>query len=173
MTLDWSLLFIDRYKMTNSAKTDAIRVLAVSSGGGHWVELLRLLPAFEGMDLCFATVINSYRSEICHIPKSRFYCIKDVTRWNKIGWLQTVLQILWIIIKEHPDFIVSTGALPGYFALRIGKIFGAKTIWIDSIANADQLSSSGKHIGKYSDLWLTQWKHLSKNDGPDYHGAVL
>ena len=33
------------------------RILAVSSGGGHWVELMRLRPAFEGHDVAFVTEI--------------------------------------------------------------------------------------------------------------------
>lgn len=149
------------------------RLLAVSSGGGHWVELMRLLPAILDLDLAFVTVNESYRAELSNIPGCRFYCVNDVTRWNKIRWLQTAFQILRILIKERPDFVLSTGALSGYMALRLGKLFGAKTIWVDSIANVEELSSSGQRIGRHADLWLTQWEHLAKNGGPKYHGAIL
>jgi hypothetical protein len=30
-------------------------ILAVSSGGGHWVQMQRLAPAFAGADLHYAT----------------------------------------------------------------------------------------------------------------------
>ena len=33
-------------------------------------------------------------------------------------------------------------------------LFGAKTMWIGSIANVQQLSSSGKLAGKFADVWL-------------------
>jgi hypothetical protein len=69
--------------------------------------------------------------------------------------------------------IITTGAAPGYFALRVGKLFGARTIWIDSMANAETLSKSGQEVGKYADLWLTQWEHLARPQGPHYLGAVL
>jgi UDP-N-acetylglucosamine:LPS N-acetylglucosamine transferase len=159
--------------MSSQSKKSRDRILAVSSGGGHWVEMLRLLPAFRSMDIGFVTVNDSYRSEVCGISGSRFYSVRDVTRWNKVRWLQTAFQILWIIIKERPDFIISTGALPGYMALRIGKFIGSKTIWIDSIANVEVLSTSGQRIGKHADLWLTQWEHLSKDGGPEYRGAII
>jgi UDP-N-acetylglucosamine:LPS N-acetylglucosamine transferase len=146
------------------------KILAVSSGGGHWVELTRVLSAFEGHDTAFATVDTAYRSEI---GRARFYTIRDVTRWNKIRWVQTVAKLVWIMLREQPDIVVSTGALPGYFSLRLGKWFGAQTIWIDSIANVDELSMSGRMIGKHADLWLTQWPHLAKPDGPFYRGTVL
>ncbi len=159
--------------MTEPLKKSSIRVVAVSSGGGHWVELMRLIPAFYDTDVSFVTVNQSYHSDVSEFANAKFYCVQDVTRWNKILWIKTAFQLFFIIIKEHPHYVISTGALPGYLALRIGKLFGSKTIWIDSIANANKLSSSGEHIGKHADLWLTQWKHLSKHGGPEYHGAVL
>lgn len=155
--------------MTQKSK----RILAVSSGGGHWIELVRLLPAFKGYDLSFVTVEPSYKPGIQSLTQCRFYCVKDVTRWNKAMWIYSALQILLIIIKERPGFIVSTGALPGYMAMRVGRLLGAKTIWVDSIANVEELSLSGQRIGKHADLWLTQWKHLAKDGGPHYRGAVL
>jgi UDP-N-acetylglucosamine:LPS N-acetylglucosamine transferase len=146
------------------------KILAVSSGGGHWVELIRLAPAFEGHDIVFATVHDAYRSEICF---ASFYKIRDVTRWNKLQWIRTIVKLIWILRREKPDIVISTGALPGYFSLRLAKWFGAKTIWVDSIANVEELSLSGQMIGKYADLWLTQWPHLANPNGPKYQGAVL
>jgi hypothetical protein len=46
-------------------------------------------------------------------------------------------------------------------------------MWIDSIANAQQLSTSGKLAGKFADVWLTQWPSVAKDHGPYYWGAVL
>jgi UDP-N-acetylglucosamine:LPS N-acetylglucosamine transferase len=147
-----------------------MKILGVSSGGGHWVELIRLAPAFEGHDIAYATVSNAYRREA---GAARFYSIRDVTRWDAWRWPQTIAKLLWIFLLERPDVVVSTGALPGYFSLRLAKWFGAKTVWLDSIANVEELSMSGKRIGKYADLWLTQWPQLARADGPFYRGTVL
>lgn len=146
------------------------RVMAVSSGGGHWVELVRLAPAFAGHDLVLVSVDRAYHGDA---GLARFYTVRDVTRWDKWRWPQTLLKLAWILARERPDVVVSTGALPGYFALRLAKLFGAKTIWLDSIANVEELSMSGKMIGGHADLWLTQWQHLAKPDGPFYRGTVL
>lgn len=146
------------------------KILGVSSGGGHWVELTRLMPAFEGHDVVLATVDTTYRTEA---GSARFYAVQDVTRWNKLRWIQAFVKLAWIILIERPDVVVSTGALPGYFALRLAKWFGARTVWLDSIANVDELSMSGQKIGEYADLWLTQWPHLAKPNGPLYRGTVL
>lgn len=146
------------------------RILAVSSGGGHWVELIRISPAFNGHDVAYVTVDDAYRHEA---GPARFYTVRDVTRWNKLRWIQTFLKLAWIILREKPDIIISTGALPGYFALRLAKWYGARTIWLDSIANVEELSMSGQKIGRYADLWLTQWPHLERPAGPLYRGTVL
>jgi UDP-N-acetylglucosamine:LPS N-acetylglucosamine transferase len=146
------------------------KILAVSSGGGHWVELIRLSPAFEGHIVVFATVDKAYRSEA---GSARFYTIRDVTRWNKLRWVQTFIKLAYILLREQPDVVISTGALPGYFSLRLAKWLGIKTIWIDSIANVEELSLSGQSIGKHADLWLTQWPQLARPSGPMYRGTVL
>lgn len=159
--------------MTPEIKATKKRVLAVSSGGGHWVELLRILPALDNTDIALVTVDAAYQTDLEESCAARFYHVQDVTRWNKIRWMQTALQIFWILLKERPAVIISTGALPGYMAVRLGKMLGARTIWLDSIANVEELSHSGEKIGKYADLWLTQWPHLAKPGGPQFRGAVL
>ncbi len=146
------------------------KILAVSSGGGHWVQLRRLLPAFDGHRVTFVTINPVYRSDVA---PCRFYSVNDATLWNKFGLLKMALAIFWIVLWERPDILISTGAAPGYFAIRFGRMFGARTIWIDSIANIERLSLSGRHVGPYADLWLTQWPHLASPGGPKYKGGVV
>jgi UDP-N-acetylglucosamine:LPS N-acetylglucosamine transferase len=146
------------------------KVLAVASGGGHWVQLLRLMPAFDECDVAYVTVSEAYRSQI---SKGRFYVVPDATRWNKLRLIWMAVKLTYIMLAERPDVVISTGAAPGFFALRVGRLLGARTIWVDSIANVEQLSLSGERIGRHADLWLTQWPHLARHEGPHYWGAVL
>lgn len=148
-----------------------IKILALSSGGGHWVELLRLQPAFTNNDVVFATTKPGYRSDIG--SDAGFRLIPDANRWNKLGLLRVFFAIFRLILHEQPDVVISTGAAPGYFAIRIGNLFGARTIWVDSIANAQELSLSGCIAGPHATLWLTQWEHLASPGGPIYRGSVL
>lgn len=144
--------------------------MAISSGGGHWVQLLRLRPAFEGCDVVFVTVRESYRTEV---GGARFRVIPDSNRWNKFALLRCALGVLWTLLRERPDVVVSTGAAPGFFGIFLGKRLGARTIWVDSVANVEVLSMSGQRAKKHADLWLTQWPHLATNQGPYFHGSVL
>ena len=146
------------------------RILAVSSGGGHWLELLRLRPAFEGHDVAYVTVRPSYRT---HLTDERFYVVNDATRWNKFGLMLCALRLLWVLIRERPDVVISTGAAPGYLALALGRMMGARTCWLDSIPNSEKLTRSGEAVRRWATLWLTQWPHLATPDGPRYEGSVL
>jgi hypothetical protein len=120
--------------------------------------------------MTFVTVNPAYQSDV---PTQRVRFVNDATRWDKLGLIKMLARITWILLSERPDVVVSTGAAPGYFALRIGKWLGARTIWLDSIANVEQLSMAGRKVGRHADLWLTQWPHLARPEGPYFVGAVL
>ena len=145
------------------------RILAVASSGGHWVQLRRLTPAFAGYDVAYLTTDEGHRAEVA---PARFHTVNDASRWNKFALLLSALRILWVVLRERPHVVVSTGAAPGYLALRCAKLLGARTIWVDSVANVEELSLSGQMASRQADLCLTQWSHLA--DGPvGYEGAVL
>ena len=146
------------------------RILAVASGGGHWVQLLRLRPALAEHDVTYVSVDKRYRSDI---SPAQFRVVNDATRQDWVALAFLACRLLWILARVRPDTIVTTGAAPGYLAVRLGKLLGMRTIWIDSIANVEQLSLSGRQVGPYADLWLTQWSHLAGVSGPNFAGAVL
>ena len=156
--------------LTRSSERRPRKILAVASGGGHWVQLRRVVPAFAGHRVVYVTINPVYRKDV---PGSDVYIVNDATRWDRIGSIRLALSILWILIRERPDAIVSTGAAPGCFAILFGRFLGAKTIWIDSIANVEQMSMSGMMVRRYARLWLTQWPHLAEPSGPEYAGRVF
>lgn len=151
-------------------RVKSLRILAIASGGGHWVQLLRLRPALEGHRVTFVTVRESYRGDVEGAP---FRVVNDATRWDKVGLATMALRLIWVMVRVRPQVVLSTGAAPGYFAIRLGKMLGARTVWVDSIANVEAMSMTGTLVRKHADLWLTQWAHLAEENGPSYAGAVL
>lgn len=146
------------------------KVLAISSGGGHWVQLLRLRAAFEGCEVSYATVRDGYRLEV---DGEDFHLIPDCNRWNKLAVLRSAAAVFLLVWRLRPDVVITTGAAPGFFGARFGKWLGARVVWVDSVANAEELSMSGRKAGAFVDLWLTQWAHLAGERGPRYFGSVL
>ncbi|MGB0958214.1 MAG: UDP-N-acetylglucosamine--LPS N-acetylglucosamine transferase [Litorivicinus sp.] len=147
-----------------------MKVLLVSSCGGHWVEMMRTRPAFEGHQLFYASTDASYAE---HNPERPFYTIPEASRWSKPRLVWQALVCFVVILRVRPDVLLTTGASVGFFSLVFAKWLGAKTIWLDSIANATELSMSGQKAGRHADLFLTQWPELERPNGPVFEGAVI
>jgi UDP-N-acetylglucosamine:LPS N-acetylglucosamine transferase len=145
------------------------RVLAMASGGGHFVQLLRLSPAFAGHEVHFATVHAASRSEVGSAP---FHVFRDVSRADWWRLPLTLLDITRILLNVRPQIIITTGALPPLLALLLVKPFGVRTLWVDSIANSEVLSGSGQLARRLATQTLTQWPALTA-PGVDHWGSVL
>jgi threonine dehydrogenase-like Zn-dependent dehydrogenase len=150
------------------------RVLAVASGGGHFMQLRRLRPAWAGMQVTYMTTVPGYRAEVlADEPTAGFIVVPDANRWQKARLVWQLAAVAWAVARIRPHAVVTTGAAPGYFAIRFARLLGARTIWLDSMANAEELSLSGRQAGPHAHHFLTQWPHLAKPGGPRFEGAVL
>ena len=135
------------------------------------MQLRRLAPAFEGLDVAYVSIKPGYAADV---PGQRFYWVHDVTRWDRWKLVVVVLQLTRILLKERPQVVVTTGSGPGMLMLALAKyLLRAKTIWIDSVANCERMSSSGLQARRVADVWLTQWPQLQSEGGPQYWGSVL
>lgn len=146
------------------------RILAVASGGGHWVQLLRLRPAFEGAEVHYATVDPTARTTVAPAP---VHLYQDANKDTKLRLIMAALTIAVIVLRVRPDVVISTGAAGGYFAIRIARLIGARTVFIDSVANTRQLSISARLAKKVADIVLSQWPSVAESNGVQYRGAVL
>lgn len=146
------------------------RILAVSSGGGHWEQLMIISASFAGHDVFYANTIDG----LAEASGVRAHSIlRDCNRNQPLAILAAMLEAIALVRAIRPDFVISTGAAPGLLVLLAGKLLGTRTIWIDSVANADHPSLSGRLATHFADLHLTQWQHLADNGRPAYWGSVL
>lgn len=144
-------------------------IVAVASGGGHFVQLKRIMSSFNESDIQFLSTIDKPV-----LPDGVAYGkIPDCSLSSKMSLIPCFFILFYKLMIIRPKVIISTGAAPGFIALFVGKVFGAKTIWIDSIANADSLSLAGQKAKWVADRWYTQWPELACEGGPDYLGSVL
>lgn len=143
------------------------------------MQLLRLAPAWDGCDVTYATATGDFRERVAELAAQRgqpapgYMLFTDANRWQKAKLVRQLLEVALILLKVRPDVIITTGASAGYFAIRLGRLMGARCCWLDSIANAEELSLSGRKAGPHADLFLTQWPELAQPDGPHFRGAVL
>lgn len=163
------------------------KILAVSSSGGHWVQLMRLRPAWDGCTTSYLTTEAAYKTDVLNYASERglqtpaFYTTVLASRWSKLKLLRQLFEVMYVVLRVRPNIIISTGASLGFFAFKIGQLIGAKTIWVDSIANVEQISLTGEKVKNCSDVWLTQWPHLAgaepnstaKEKKPEFWGTSL
>jgi len=146
------------------------RVLAVASGGGHWQQLQLLRSGFSHHDVLFLTTLPGLPEQVGALPAA---IVPDCSRDEKRAIVACTLAIGLQILRHKPDVVISTGALPGLIALVLGRMARARTIWVDSVANAEEFSMSGRHARRFADLWLSQWEVVAEAAGAEYAGALL
>jgi UDP-N-acetylglucosamine:LPS N-acetylglucosamine transferase len=121
--------------------TDAKRVLAVASGGGHWDELMLLRPTLERYDVRYATTDPLLAAQRGITTVDR---LPDCNRNRPVQAIYCGFVALWLVLKHRPHVVISTGAAPGFMCLIAARLIGVRTLWIDSVANGEKLSMCGR-----------------------------
>lgn len=148
-----------------------VDILAVASGGGHLEQMLKIMePIAEGrlIGLCTTAILDG--------PPDGFDCIDTVVDCNKnepFNTLLCLIQVVMVFFRASPKLVLSTGAAPGLLMILVARISGCKSIWIDSVANGERLSLSGRVAKKFATITLSQWEHVAKQEGVTYKGSVL
>lgn len=146
-----------------------MKILAIASAGGHWIQLLRLRPAFVDHQVTYMSTKKGFEIFIDGAP---YIEVPDSNRKDKLALLKSAIKIFGTIQKLRPQVVITTGAAPGIIALFFGRMFGAKTIWVDSVANVQELSMSGRIASKIASKVYTQWPDLAQ-DKIIYSGNIL
>jgi len=146
------------------------KIIAAASFGGHWVQLQRLRPLLDQHRTVFVSTSEGLSAKF----SSGNYCrVCDAAADNKVKLCMLFFQAFYHVIRIRPDIVITTGAAPGLAFVIAGRLLGAKTIWIDSIANAEAISLSGRLAKRWSSLWLSQWQDVAEREGASYLGSVI
>jgi hypothetical protein len=146
------------------------KILALASGGGHWVQLLRLRPAFADYETVFVSMFESYSDQV---GSAAFHVVPDASRFDVKGFGPVFIKALRILLRERPVAIVTTGSAPMLAFILLGRMFNCRTLWIDSIANSERMSSSGRLAKKLAHRCISQWPEVARDEAVDYWGSVL
>jgi UDP-N-acetylglucosamine:LPS N-acetylglucosamine transferase len=148
------------------------KICLAASAGGHLNQMLFLQPAWQGYDAVFVSTGQMVREKLESIGKT--YIVGECNREHPFKTVGVLLKCFKIIVAEKPDVVLSTGAAVGFLMCFWGKLSGAKVIWVDSIANAEKMSMSGRMIRPFADLILSQWPDVaSKYSKVEYAGEVI
>lgn len=149
-----------------------MKILAVSSAGGHFSELMKVV---EGIENQFEIVIATEKKEEDNRVK---YSIPYSNRASKIKYSFAFIRNLLLAFKhiksEKPDIILSTGAHTAFFYFIVGKkLFRTKNVYIESYAKVNSQSVTYKLSKKYLDQCIVQHEEmLNVESDSEYFGGV-
>ena len=134
------------------------------------MQLLRLRDAFTNYDTAYVSMFENYSSAV---PGARLYTVPDASRFSKASFVKVACRALAIMLKERPHAIVTTGSAPMLCFILLGRLMGSRTLWIDSIANSECMSSSGRMARHIAHRTISQWPDVATREGVEYWGSVL
>ena len=88
----------------------------------------------------------------CYYPTNR--SLKALVKNTKIAWD--------VLHKEKPDLIVSCGAAVAVPFFYIGKMMGAKVVYIEVFDRIDKQTMTGKMVYPIADKFVVQWDEQKK-----------
>lgn len=148
------------------------KLCLVSAAGGHLTQLLQLDSLWERYCSFYVTEKKEITKDLPR--KYKTYFIKDPLR-NPLYLFITFIQCFFIFLEERPDFIITTGGGIGLPMCYVGKFFGKKIIFIESLSRIKHPSITGRFLYPIADLFLVQWESLLKKYGSKakYGGKVF
>ena len=146
------------------------KILMVASSGGHLEELTRLKKVVSQYDCCWVTEKNDYYKYIDDIIID--YYTMQMNRKELLFIVKFIILYCYsffILSREKPDFVLTTGALVSFPFCTLARIFGTKVIFIESFARVHELSLTGKLLYRHANKFIVQWPELADK----YDKAVL
>lgn len=131
------------------------KVCVVSSVGGHLREVLQLKDVLEEHDTFY--ILND---DPPVRPPGRVYRIAHAERDWKVLW--NFAEVLPILLRERPRVILSCGAGPAVPVAILGKLLGAKIIFIETFGAVEKPTMTGRLLYPLADYFYYQWESLKQ-----------
>lgn len=137
-----------------------MKVCLVGSSGGHLTHLKMLKPFWENKNRFWVTFDKEDANSVlknelvyhCYFPTNR-------NVWNLVR--NTFLAVK-VLRKEKPDVIISSGAAVAVPFFYIGKLMGAKLIYIEVYDRIDKSTVTGRLVYPIVDKFIVQWEEQKK-----------
>jgi UDP-N-acetylglucosamine:LPS N-acetylglucosamine transferase len=131
--------------------------------------MLELMEAFERHETFFLTY-DSVRTR--KLENAYLLPIIGMNPWRMT---MSVLRISQVFRRERPDVVVSTGSEIAIPAFLVSRLFGAKTLYIETWSRITSSSGTGRIVYFMADVFFVQWEQLLNCYGPKarYEGGVF
>lgn len=140
------------------------KVMFISSTGGHFNELMQLKPLFDKYDYHIVTEKNKMTETYKEEYKDKMSFLVYGTRSHLFKYifqfLYNCIKTVFLYFKYRPKYIVTTGTHTAGPMCYLGKIFGSKIIYIETFANRNTKTATGRLIYPIADVFIVQWEEM-------------
>ena len=142
------------------------RVLFISSTGGHLSELLKLKKCFKNKDYYIITEKTKSNLNLKKTYKKRVHFLVYGTKHYPFTYIfkgiYNIFKTIVLYFKIHPDYIITTGAHTAGPMCILGRLFGSRIIFIETFANIESKTLTGKLVYKFANIFVVQWNTMLK-----------
>ena len=142
------------------------KVLFISSTGGHLSELMRLSPMFLKYNYYIITEKTKSNLGLREIyPKKVGFLVYGTKRrflTYPFKLIYNSFKSLFYFIKFRPDVVVTTGTHTAGPMCCIAKLFRKKVVYIETLANSNTKTATGRLLYHIADLFIVQWEDMLK-----------
>ena len=156
----YSVLLTTWAEINTEGRKDKMKILVVGSSGGHLTHLYMLKPFWEKHERVWATFDKEDARSL--LQGEKMYPVYYPSNRSLKALAINTHRATKILRKEKPDLIISSGAAPAIPFFWIGKLMGAKTVYIEVFDRIDASTIAGKACYPVADRFIVQWKEMKK-----------
>ena len=141
------------------------KVLFISSTGGHLNELLQLEKLFDKYESYIITEKTKSNIGLKEKYKRVNYLVfgtKDHILSYIFKFIYNIFKTIVLFIKIRPKVVVTTGTHTAVPMCYLAKLFGKKVIFIETFANIETKTLSGRLVYPIADCFIVQWEDMLK-----------
>ena len=132
------------------------KVCIPTSSGGHLTHMRMLAPVLDAASDRFWVTFDKEDANTALEGERVYHCFFPTNR-NIPNLIRNTGLAIKVLRKERPDLIISSGAAIAVPFFYIGKLLGAKTIYIEVFDRIDKSTLTGRLVGRVTDLFVVQW----------------
>jgi len=158
--------------MRREASLESVDVLLVCSPGGHALQLSLLRGAWSGYAAAWVT-LEAEDTRTLLEDETVVFAYGPTTR-NLPNLARNLRLALKLVRSARPRVIVTTGAGIAVPFAWIGRLLGARVVYIESFTRIESPSLSGRLIAPVTDRLYVQWPELARKlRRARYAGTVI
>lgn len=137
------------------------KVCIPTSSGGHLTHMWLLRPVWgRAADRFWVTFDKEDANSL--LEGERVYHCAYPTNRNIPNLIRNTVLAVRVLRRERPDVIISSGAAVAVPFFLVGKLMGAKCVYVEVFDRYDRPTLTGRMLNRMSDLFIVQWPRMTR-----------